>query len=381
MGIENIGDNVRRRMKMDGLTIAKLSTQMGIGTATLSNILNGKSEPKSSTLIKLAEAFDININALLEDSPKLSTLRFRTAKSLSGREKSEREQIRFDTAIWLKNYSYLEESLGIVNEYKLKSIIEEDPNNAAKIAREDFFNLKDKKQPVYDIANLIEDAGIKLKIHGFGFKKTNGLSVGSQNEGPAIVVNSETGISVERQIFTIAHELGHLILHSGSYKDPKEIEDKKEEHEANLFAGAFLLPEEGLQEEWEESKGLHWVNAVLRIKKIYKVSYKTVLVRLCQIKNQDPSSVFKDFAIAYKKLHNHDLKNFYEPDQLEEPVAPSDPDSLAKSDLIEDRFARLVKQAYENEMISLSRAGEMLNLSLLEMRDRAKAWQENPIDA
>lgn len=381
MGIENIGDNVRRRMKMDGLTIAKLSTQMGIGTATLSNILNGKSEPKSSTLIKFAEAFDININALLEDSPKLNTLRFRTAKSLSGREKSEREQIRFDTAIWLKNYSYLEESLGIVNEYKLKSIFEKDPNNAAKIAREDFFNLKDKKQPVYDIANLIEDAGIKLKIHGFGFKKTNGLSVGSQNEGPAIVVNSETGISVERQIFTIAHELGHLILHSGSYKDPKEIEDKKEEHEANLFAGAFLLPEEGLQEEWEESKGLHWVNAVLRIKKIYKVSYKTVLVRLCQIKNQDPSSVFKDFAIAYKKLHNHDLKNFYEPDQLEEPVAPSDPDSLAKSDLIEDRFARLVKQAYENEMISLSRAGEMLNLSLLEMRDRAKAWQENPIDA
>ena len=66
---------------------------------------------------------------------------------------------------------------------------------------------------------------------------------------------------------------------------------------------------------------------------------------------------------------------------MEEPVAPSDPDSLAKSDLIEDRFARLVRQAYENELISLSRAGEMLNLSLLDMRDRAKAWQENPIDA
>ena len=93
MGIENIGDNVRRRMKMNGLTIAKLSAQMGIGTATLSNILNGKSEPKSSTLIKFAEAFNININALLEDSPKLNTLRFRTPKSLSGRKKAEREQI------------------------------------------------------------------------------------------------------------------------------------------------------------------------------------------------------------------------------------------------------------------------------------------------
>ncbi|MDA3939468.1 MAG: ImmA/IrrE family metallo-endopeptidase [Spirochaetia bacterium] len=369
MGIENIGDNIRRRMKMDGLTIAKLSAQMGIGTATLSNILNGKSEPKSSTLIKFAEAFNININALLEDSPQLNTLRFRTAKSLSGREKAEREQIRFDTAIWLKNYRYLEDSLDIVTKNKLESILEKDPNNAAKIARKNLFNLKDEKQPVYDIANLIEDAGIKLKIHNFGFKRTNGLSVGSQDEGPAIVVNSESKIPIERQIFTIAHELGHLILHSDSYKDPKEIEDENEENEANQFAGSFLLPEEGLKEEWEESKGLHWVDAVLRIKKIYKVSYQTVLKRLCQINERNKDSVYRNFAIAYKILYNHDLKNFYEPD------------ALAKSDLMEDRFACLVKKAYEQEFISLSRAGEMLDLSLLDMRDRAKAWQENPIDA
>ncbi len=37
MGVETIGDNVRRRMEMKGLTISKMSDQIGMGTATISN--------------------------------------------------------------------------------------------------------------------------------------------------------------------------------------------------------------------------------------------------------------------------------------------------------------------------------------------------------
>ena len=43
---------------------------------------------------------------------------------------------------------------------------------------------------------------------------------------------------------------------------------------------------------------------------------------------------------------------------------------------MEDRFARLVRQAFEKEVISIGRAGEMLGLSLEEMRALARAWQE-----
>lgn len=370
MSVENVGDNVRRRMKMNGLSIAQLSSQIGMGTATLSNILNGKSEPKSSTLIKLADALDVNIPQLLEQIPRLETLRFRTAKTLSAREKAAREQIRLDTAVWLQNYHFLENELHEKRDYAFSSLNEKDPIEAANIIREHYFGDRDNNYPIYDIANLIESAGIRLKIHRFGFKKTSGLSVGSSDEGPAIVVNSETEIPVERQIFTIAHELGHLLLHSDSYRKQNDIENVDEENEANIFAGSFLVPENGLIKEWEDSHGLHWVDAVLKIKKMYKVSYKTVLLRLSQIyPHIDSLSIYRDFAIAYGKLYSHDLKNYYEPE------------ALAKSDLIEDHFASLVKNAYEKDIISFSRAGEMLNLSNMDMRVRAMSWQDNPVDA
>jgi predicted HTH domain antitoxin len=43
---------------------------------------------------------------------------------------------------------------------------------------------------------------------------------------------------------------------------------------------------------------------------------------------------------------------------------------------MEERFARFVREAYEREIISMSRAGEMLNLSIMEMRALVRTWRE-----
>lgn len=379
MGIQDIGDNVRRHMKIRGLTIPQLSAKMGMGTAGLSNLLNGKSEPKSSTLIKLSEALDVPFAELIADAPKLNSLRFRTAKTLSGREKAERDQLRHDTAIWLSDYCFLEKEFKEALPYKLAGISEEDPKSAAMKVRKSL-GLK-PKEPIYDIAELIENAGIKLRIRPFGFKKTFGLSIGNEDGGPAIVVNSEKGIPVERQLFTIAHELGHLLLHQASYKDSNDMEDESQEKEANLFAGAFLVPDDGLKKEWEESKGLAFVDRVLKIKKIFKVSYMTVLIRLVQMGiAASHTNLIVQFRKDYKTKYLRDLKGHYEPEALAnaepELIAEEDPQELDISDLMEERFARLVREAYERDLISMSRAGEMLNLSIYDMRTFIRAWQE-----
>lgn len=52
-------------------------------------------------------------------------------------------------------------------------------------------------------------------------------------------------ISIERQIFTTAHELGHLLIHLANYDGKAHSEDKALEREADLFAGYFLMPEQG----------------------------------------------------------------------------------------------------------------------------------------
>jgi len=337
MGIEHIGGNIRRLMKIRNLTIPKLASKSEMGTAAISNLLNGKAEPRSSTLIKLANALDVRFEALLVDTPHLESIRFRTAKTLSGREKAERDQIRIETATWLANYRYLEQDLGQDLPYMLEDIIGNNPEIAAREVRAKLnIPLTD---PIHDITELIESAGIKLNIRPFGFKKTFGLSVGRSDGGPAIVVNAESGISIERQLFTIAHELGHLILHKTSYKALEDIEDENEEKEADHFAGCLLVPNEALQKEWAGSKGLAFVDRVLRVKKVFKVSYMTILNRLYQ---QGYSSSFKDlligFRMDYKAKYGHDLKGHFEPSTTSEleslPVAPEDPQNLDVSDLI-----------------------------------------------
>lgn len=375
MGIEDIGNNIRRQMKLKGLSIAKLASKIEIGTATLSNILNGKSEPKSSTLLKITNELGIKLEDALCDSSRLKSVRFRSDKTLSAREKAERDQTLVATARWLHDYRELEDMLDEHIKYRFIDFPVIDPvKMAAAIRNKLEINFL---TPITDIASIMQSAGIKLRIYNFGFKKTFGLSVAAAENGPAIIVNSESGITIERQIFTVAHELGHLILHPDSYSINDRGENIDQEKEANLFAGNFLLPDEALKKEWEEASGLYFVDKILKIKKKFKISYLTVLVRLKQIYNElDYSTLIMKFNNEYKRLYNHDLKNHYEPEPLDEPVALCDPDSLSKSDLFEDRFEKLVRMAYDRELISISRAGEILNKSIMEMRNLVKSWKD-----
>ncbi len=369
MSIQDIGPNLRRLMKLKGYTIAKLAKEMEVGTATISNILNGRSEPQSSTLIKFGNALGVSLNEILSDAPKLKSLRFRTNKTLSAREKAERDQMLYKTAQWLKNYHDLEKMLDEKRNDLFENLEMTTPEETAREVRKKLGLLKD--QPLYDLPAEIEKAGIKLYLHHFGFKKTFGLSVSDRDLGPAIVINAEKDVSIERRIFTIAHELGHLLMHPGSYDSIESIEEgsDEQEKEADRFAGEFLLPTVALKKEWNEAEGLHWVDRVLKIKKMYRVSYKTVLIRLSQIfPHYDPGTIYRKFSMAYKEKYHHDLKNYYEPE------------SLTSYDLLEDHFAGLVRKAYFSDRISITKAGEILEKSVSEMRKLIVAWRELELD-
>jgi len=370
MTVQDIGANVRRHMKLAGMTIQELADKSGLAVGALSNILNGKSEPRSSTLIKICDALDVTIAEILAETPRLRTLRFRTQKNLSGREKAERDQIKHETGLWLRDYRELESIAGEHRDFFFAGYRESDPDVAANYLR---LKLElSETEPISDIAVLLDDIGVKLRLKGFGFKRTNGFSVGESDGGPAIVVNCEKGLSIERQIFTAAHELGHLVLHGESYGKDEDGENQDEEQQANRFAGAFLLPTAGLQKEWESRAGNDWIDRILLIKKVFKVSYQTVIYRLQQVyDSMKDRNLRLVFAIEYKRKTGHDLKDHYEPD----PVAEWEIDGLSRYDFVESRFRRLVRIAYEREEISISRAAEILCIDLSDIRELARSWK------
>jgi predicted HTH domain antitoxin len=48
---------------------------------------------------------------------------------------------------------------------------------------------------------------------------------------------------------------------------------------------------------------------------------------------------------------------------------------LESADFIADRFSALVRQAVEQEKITLSKAAELLRISTTEMMNRARSWK------
>lgn len=378
MDLSNIAKNIRRLMKVRGMSSKQLAQKADLGSSALSNLLNGKTLPQSMTLIKLAGALNVSVDQLLVSVPELHAIRFRTCAVLSAREKAAKEQLKVDVASWLKNFNELQNVLNIPNVWDLTGTAFPDCTSAAQIIRRDYFHL-DECEPVCDFVSQIEALGIKLWIRKFGFKRTFGLSVGESDGGPAIIVNNDPGISIERQIFTIAHELGHLLLHLDSYTSPEDFkyDDEEEENEADRFAGELLLPLKGLSYQWTLKKGLSFVDRVLYIKHLYKVSYRTVLVRLQQMIGTGGVNLFIRFAVEYKEQYGHDLKDHYEPPVCgkDEFVASADPEALQRWDLQESHYRSLVRDAYERELISISKAGELLGKTISEMRKITSVWK------
>ena len=87
--------------------------------------------------------------------------------------------------------------------------------------------------PISDLVQVIEGAGGVVVFRSFGTSKLDGMSCWPKNSPPLFFINAD--IPVDRARLTLAHELGHLVMHTHApASDP--------EAEANDFALEFLAP-------------------------------------------------------------------------------------------------------------------------------------------
>lgn len=382
MKLETISANIRRLRNERGLTQDAVANAAGISRLALRNIEKQKSQPRPDTLHAIARALAVGLGDLAVPVAQLRHVRFRSKKRLNSRD-----QILADVARRLGDFNDLEE---ILKEQRRPAVAASLGGRQSGIsrAREVAAAIRKKfgigdDEPVRDIAGLLEARGYKVlpvKIANEGFF---GLSVAADDGGPAIVVNTHERISVERWIFSAAHELGHLLLHLDSYDVGQAAEEAEEEREANVFASYFLMPEHLFSKEWEETRGLPFVNRVLKVKRMYRVSYLTVLHRLIE---RSPEHFPRDrtyavFAMAFKRQSGRGLAGHDEPERLgpesfmaPEPLKGREPEQLSASDFQEDKLSALVRRGIEEGAISMSRGGEILGKSISEMRELSVAW-------
>ena len=345
----------------------------------------GNAIPRLDSLQRIAAALGVAVPELLAPVRDLTRVRFRAQKKMM-----LRENILADVARWLDDYEELEDLLGRREEWRLGDLARklrrssrkgaELGKHAAALARE-ALDLGD--EVIRDMCGLLEDHGVKLLTAPVASEGFFGLSVGADDGGPAVLVNVWDRISVERWIFTAAHELGHLLLHPDAYDVSETEEAATEETEADAFAGYFIMPDHLFEKEWQEARGLGIVDRVFKVKRIFKVSWQSVLYRVAADRPKgERSKLWQQFNVAYKIRFKQPLTRLSEPEALDPKEfggRPTDrvadePARFIDDDFQEDRLSRLVREAVDAEKISLGRAAEILRLDLVEMRDLANSW-------
>lgn len=385
MSLETLGCNLQRLRLARGLSQDKLAQVAGISRIAYINIERCQSEPRVNTVRALAKALQVRVPELLVEVPTLKRVRFRSLKRLK-----RREQVLIEVGQKLRDFVELEAQLKATQDKDFDALravaskVRHQGMPAVATAMRSYFGLSEN-EPVHDICGLLEHQGIKVLSVNIATDAFLGLSVSEEDGGPAVVVNTWARLPVEHWIFSAAHELAHLLLHLQAYKVDEELEDKDQECDADAFASHFLMPETVFRREWEDTVGLPLFDRVLKVKRVFRVSWRTVLFRLTE-ELSDPNQrkrLWIHFSKAYQQRNSKVLLKMDEPEGVgvEAYRALSDlhkagpePAGMDRHDFQGDRLWRLVRQATMGGEITLARGAEILGIKLSDMRDLAESW-------
>lgn len=151
---------------------------------------------------------------------------------------------------------------------------------------------------------ILEDNGILVFQLSIKQREIKAFSL-IEGELPAIVVNK--GDEANSKIFSLFHELGHILLNESGICDMLEEEHSPTiEIFCNHFAGAFLVPTEKLlgHKLVKQNKSAAWENQILSsIANDFRVSKEVILRRLL-IHGKTTNDFYKKWREKYVKEYH-----------------------------------------------------------------------------
>jgi Zn-dependent peptidase ImmA (M78 family) len=132
---------------------------------------------------------------------------------------------------------------------------------------------------IENLSEVLENQNIMLLNLDFKTERVDGRCTIAKDKNPIIVTNKS--LLGDRQRFTLAYELGHLVMHL--YTQPKF--DRDLSHEANLFAAEFLMPEKEIKKDLEDLT----LAKLGDLKRKWKVSMQALLYRASDLEVITPN--------------------------------------------------------------------------------------------
>jgi len=233
-------DRIKQARELAGLTQEKLAELVGVKQAWIAKVENGRKAPSSELMAAIAHHTSMPLAFFAQDSILElgeGTLLFRAKASITRRQEIEAK--RHAEVV-------LEFALRLASNFNVLPVIleplKENPSEAAQIVRKKLGF--DDVSPIPHLIRAVEKAGaFVLGVPHLEDRYAFANWAGRDQSIPLIAIAD--GTSADRLRFSVAHELGHLILHNRCFV----VEDKKIENEAHEFAAEFLAPEKGIKRE------------------------------------------------------------------------------------------------------------------------------------
>lgn len=348
-----IGNRLKRAREAAGLSLRDLEAAIDaqVSAQAIGKYERDEMMPGSTALLAMSRALKVSPEYLLSSREvELTGIDFRKAPHAGIKEEKSVEAAVLDQ---VERYLELEELMpGTEDEWhspmsKVFQINDvADAERAAARLRELWALGID---PIPNMAELLEDKGIKviaLELPG----KVSGSKAFVRRPGqpdvPVIVVNG--GHKGERQRFTLAHELAHLVLHFTS------LPDAEQERAADRFAGAFLMAGDMLLRLLGGHRTAISLGELAELKRVFKVSVAALVMRCSQLGVLTKAGASRLWAQINKRGWNG--------------AASTEPYGFPAE--VPQRRERLCLRAIAEGAISEAKAAELLNISVRTLENK-----------
>lgn len=229
----NVGDIILVLRRAADITQEELADKLGITQAALSRYENDLREPDGDMLERIGDALGVTADFLRHEFRMHGAI---AADAHMRRQKTARpsdwKRVEARLNALRMHSSYLLERVPLRPQNPVIQVDpdERTPEEAATMLRAAW---RMPIGPVRKLIRWVESAGILVVAEDFGTHRIDGMSQWAGDHA-VIILNAE--LPTDRKRLTVAHELGHLLMHT-NYAD-LDVEDQ-----ANQFAAEFLLPE------------------------------------------------------------------------------------------------------------------------------------------
>ena len=368
---EIIGKNLKEIQKEYDYNQKELGEIIGVTRQTMAKYINGERILDSGKLYKLAKHFNKSFDYFLSfnENNQVSFM-FRADDPANNFNKGLKNQIskRFNLYHDIIELSELPIKDYLPEEYNLdikgKKLSSKEKQAIAKIAEKQrrYMGINDVIST--NIFSLFEENNINVIADKMDKLTLDAVSAYSQNKGAYIFINDNKSIPEERKIFSLVHELGHLLLHRNAYSKDwdklkytnSRIKDIREKA-ADYFAMNFLIPTKVLDNLAYYFDGYVDLDLIIDKKKEFGVSAKCLIMAL----NENGMIERSTLGFLYKKLRDNGFEK-------------QEPEPLAYLQKNEKLFA-LTKKLLIQGKLTTNKAAEVLNISLKEMRELLKRWK------